>query len=251
MSAPPASSASSSAMPERRLDRKRSSSRPATLADEVGVLGQVGVGVAHDLDDRLDHAGADGPRRPEQAGPQHGAADDPAQHVPAVLVRGEDAVRDHERHRPGVVRQHPQGHVGFGVVAISAPGQRLGPGDQRPQDVGLPDRGSALQDGEHPLETGAGVDARLGQRHQLTGSLAVVGLENEVPELDVTRLAAAHRAAADPPFGAPVEVDLRTRPARAGVAHLPEIVFFRALDARPRDTDDCRPRCRRPRRQSV
>ena len=32
--------------------------------------------------------------------------------------------------RPGVVRQHPQGHVGLGVLAVLAAGQHLGAGDE-------------------------------------------------------------------------------------------------------------------------
>ena len=36
----------------------------------------------------------------------HGPAEDPAQHVAAALVRGEDAVREEERGGPGVVGEH-------------------------------------------------------------------------------------------------------------------------------------------------
>ena len=209
--------------------------------DEVGIFRQVRVGVAHDLHDRLDHAGADEPGRPEQAGPQNGAADDPAQDVPAVLVRREHTVRDHEGHGPGMVRQHPQGHVRLGVVAVRSARQSLGPGHQRAQYVGLPDRARALQEGEDPLEPGARVNPGFGQRHQFAGGLAVVGLEDEVPQLDVPFVAASDRAATDPPLRATVEMDLRARPARTCVAHFPEVVFLGALDARPGDADHLGP----------
>ena len=209
--------------------------------DKIGVGGQVGIGLAHDLHDGLDQARAHRLGRAQQARPEHGPANYPAQHVPAVLVGGEHPVRDQERKAPGMVGQHPQGHVDLGVVAVAPAGQLLGPGHERAQHVGLPQRRDVLQDRQQALETGAGVDARLGQGHEVARGLAVISLENEVPQFDEARLTAPHRPAAGAPFGASVIVQLRAWPARPGVAHFPEIVFSGPLYAAARDAHHVHP----------
>ena len=61
--------------------------------------------------------------------------------------------------------------------------------------------------------------------------------EHEVPELDVAVAAAVGRTALVAPLGAAVVVDLRARPARARLAHLPEVVLVEALDALHRHAD--------------
>ena len=66
--------------------RKRSSSRVEHADDEVAVLGDVGIGVAHDVDRGLDQRRHDQLLGAEQVGVPNGAADDPTQHVAAALV---------------------------------------------------------------------------------------------------------------------------------------------------------------------
>ena len=65
--------------------------------DEVAVLDDVGVGVAHHVDRGLDERRHHELLGAEQVGVAHGAADDPAQHVAAVLVAREHAVADEHR----------------------------------------------------------------------------------------------------------------------------------------------------------
>ena len=80
-----------------------------------------------------------------------------------------------------------------------------------------------------------------GKRLQLARGIPVILYENEVPELDKTG-AAVHIHAVLVALAASslaeIDVDLRTRTARTGLAHLPEIVFgsefqdFRMVDVR-------------------
>ena len=70
----------------------------------------------------------------------------------------------------------------------------------------------------------------LGRSAELPSAPGVLH-EHEVPELDVALLAAVGRAALGPDVGPVVAEDLGARPARAGLAHLPEVVLAEALDA--------------------
>ena len=76
--------------------------------DEVAVLDDIGVGVAHDVDRGLDQRRHDQLLGAEQVGVAHGPADDPPQHVAAALVAREHAVADEHRAAAGVLGQHAQ-----------------------------------------------------------------------------------------------------------------------------------------------
>ena len=67
-----------------------------------------------------------------------------------------------------------------------------------------------------------------GRGSSVPSALPVVLHEHQVPDLDEALGAAEGRAALGPVGGALVEVDLRARTARAGVAHLPEVVVAHA-----------------------
>ena len=97
--------------------------------------------------------------------------------------------------------------------------------------------GDVLEEHEPALEPGAGVDVLRRQRAQRSVGVAEVPHEHEVPELDVAVAAAVGGAALVAPLGAAVVVDLRARTARAGLAHLPEVVLVEALDPLHRDPD--------------
>ena len=153
----------------------------------------------------------------------HGAAHDPAQHIAAALVRGQDAVGDQERRRAQVVGDHPvvdaAGTVGSAVGDV---GRGL---DQRPHQVGVEVVVLALQHRADALEPHAGVDRGAGQR--VAGPVLVLLElhEDEVPDLDepvAVLVGAARRATGD--LRAVVVEDLRARAAGAGRAHHPEIV---------------------------
>ena len=54
--------------------------------------------------------------------------------------------------------------------------------------------------------------------------------ENEIPNLDAARIFLVHQRAARVAIGREIDMHLRARPARAGIAHHPEIVGFAAIE---------------------
>ena len=130
-----------------------------------------------------------------------------------------------------MVGQDPEPGVGPLVLPVGVPGQGLGRLDHRSEQVGGEDRVDPLEHGQDPLEAGPGVDARPGQG--LDGPVdRAVGLhEDQVPDLDEPLLPAECRPAVLPVAGALVEEQLRARPPRTGLPHVPEVVLPQALDA--------------------
>ncbi len=106
------------------------------------------------------------------------------------------------------------------------------------EGVGRVEGGAARQHREDALEPGAGVDVLAGQVAELTvGPPEVLG-EHQVPDLDVAVLGrGVGGAALGPDVGPVVPEDLGGRAARAGLAHLPEVVLVEALDARAGEAD--------------
>ena len=132
------------------------------------------------------------------------------------------------------------------VVAgtVGAPGQRAGLVDQRGHQIGLPDGVDTLQQAQDPLEAGAGVDLRLRKRRAGAVGRLVVLHEDEVPELHepVARAGSPSGPPSGPNVGPAVDVQLAARAARAGVAHLPEVVLVaETLDPLHRHADDVVP----------
>ena len=83
----------------------------------------------------------------------------------------------------------------------------------------------ALQHGGDPLKPHAGVDRRFRQRHLAAVGEALELHEDEIPDLDEAVAVGVRRAGRSARnVIAMVEENLRTRSARAGVAHRPEIV---------------------------
>ena len=104
--------------------------------------------------------------------------------------------------------------------------------DQRPQRIGIVIIMLALQDRGEPLQPQPGVDRGPRQVRAGAGRPLLILHEHQVPDLDEA-VAVLFRAAWRPAGDLrPVVVEnLRTRPARPGVAHPPEII-------RRRDPDD-------------
>ena len=160
----------------------------------------------------------------------HRAAQDPPQHVAAAFVRGRGAVGDRDREAAHVVGEHAVGDVGL-VLEVGGVGLRAARGadrlEDRREDLGVVVAALALDDRDEPLEAHAGVDVLRRQRLERAVRLAIELDEDEVPDLEdvgVARVDERRRvASADA-----VEVDLRAGAARAGLAHLPEVVLHRA-----------------------
>jgi hypothetical protein len=197
--------------------------QPQRLDDQRLGAAEFGVGRAH-----LADQGGHQPPHHRLAGAHHvrvahRPTHDPPQHVTAALVG----------------RQHPVGHqegraaqmVGHHAMAGLERPVRLLPRDLRAgQDQGAKQIDVvvvvlALQHGGDALEAHAGVDRGARQRHAGAGRPLLVLHEDEVPDLDepiAVLVGAARRPAGN--LRAVVVEDLRTRAARSGVAHAPEIV---------------------------
>ena len=174
------------------------------------------------------------PRRPAQ---------DQAQDVAAAFIAGQHAVANQEGDRSAVIRDDAVGYPAGSALGVAQRGielvsaqQLLRAGDDRGEEVGVVGCRHALQDGHHALEPHARVDVLGRQRHQTIILGVVVLNEDEVPKLNIALAVAVD--ATDMPGHAllvarlrpPIDVDLAARPARPGVAHLPEVVFAAAED---------------------
>ena len=133
-----------------------------------------------------------------------------------------------------MIRDHAQRDVVAVRGSVALAGEPLGGGDDRAQDVGLVVPALVLQDRTDALEAHARVDVLGGELGELALRVAVVLDEDEVPELDVAGATRVHPAAMRrvvapiTRVGTPVDVDLRARPARAGLGHLPEVLGIEA-----------------------
>ncbi len=199
------------------------------LGDERLRAHQLGIGRAHLVDQRRHQPVHQRLRDAEKLGMPHGAAHDAAQHVAAAVLRGQHAVGDQEGGGAQVVGDDAVARL---VRALRRHARRVdGGGDQVPHRVGLVVVVRALQHRRDALEPHAGVDRGPRQLDAPAGLELLELHEDEVPDLDepvAVLVRAAGRAAGD--VGAVVVEDLRARAARAGIAHLPEIVARRDPD---------------------
>ena len=201
------------------------------LGDAYRVLCQFRVGGAHLLHQVVDELVEERLVLAELVAVAQGAPHDPAQHVAAPLIGRNHTVDDEEGARPDVIGDHLQGVVGQ-IGGVGDPGRR---GQQALKQVDLVVAVHLLQARGEPLEAHAGIDARLGQgvEHRLSRGgidLPVELHENVVPDLDIAVAIRIGTAGGTAPYlGAVVVEDLRARPARPGVGHLPEIVRCEGL----------------------
>ena len=127
---------------------------------------------------------------------------------------------------------------GRGILGVGAARELLGEVDERPQRVGVEDRLDPLEDRRHALEAHPRVDALHRQLAERAVLSQVVGHEDVVPVLEVAIGVVAGPVVGAAELRATVEVHLRTRPAGAGVARLPEVLRARQRhDALLRDAD--------------
>ena len=157
-------------------------------------------------------------------------ADDPAQHVAAVLVGRDDAVGDQERERAPVIGEHTQRLVGRELLAVAPSRELLAERDQRRELVGLEHGRLALEDRRHPIEPEAGVDVVGRKRREHVDRVLVELHEHQVPVLEEALVVAAREIVGLTVVDAAIEVQLRAGTAGAGRPRLPEVLRARALD---------------------
>ena len=121
--------------------------------------------------------------------------------------------------------------TGFEILRAGNSG---GGGDQGLEQIDLVIAVHALQNGRSPLQPHAGVHRRPGQRGQLSGFVAVVLHEHQIPDFDeAIAFVGAHARRASVHARPVVVEDFRTGSAGAGVPHRPEIAAVaQANDAR-------------------
>ena len=229
---PVANASSSRPNPARRVRSKPASSRATTLTMRSCCATSAGYASPSTSVAACTSVGRDGLVDAEAPGRHHGTPHDAAQHVAAALVGRQDAVGHEHGHGPPVVGQHAQRDVGALVGAVAGAedgGRRV---DDRREQVGVEHGVVALEDGQDPLEAGAGVDVLARQLGEHALGVPVELHEDEVPDLDEALVAAVLGTAVVPVGLALVDEDLRVGAAGAGVAHGPEVVLVaHALDA--------------------
>ena len=158
----------------------------------------------------------------------------PAKDIRPAIFVGEHPLGNQECRGPGVVGDDSHAHVILGLARLVALARNLGRQvDHRPQEVGVVVAQDALFDDSNPLEPRTCIDRRGRQGLHLAAFMTLELHEHEIPELEPTapvgsRLI-AERARVDV-VDAEGVVNLGTRAARTGVAHLPEVVFGAAAD---------------------
>ena len=191
--------------------------------DEGLLLHELGIHVTEDARDLVGVGGEEGAANPHEAAMVDRATEQAAQDVAAALVRGEDAVADHEGNGAGVVGDDAQALVGRAVLVVGHAGEALPHPDEGAQDVALVVGPLVLHDRGDALEAHAGVDVAMWEVGHRAVLLAVVLREDEVPELEVAVAVVAGLLALE--RGALVEVDLGAGAAGAGGAGRPEVVL--------------------------
>ena len=145
--------------------------------DALGVLPELGEGVAHVGHDHVDEAREEARRRVELlVRVADGAAQDAAQHVAAGVLVGRAAVRHGERERADVVRQDAVGHVdtvgvlGANLARVGARAGALLDGlEQVGEQVRVVVGHLALQHRRQALQAHAGVDRLRRQALRTSG----------------------------------------------------------------------------------
>lgn len=197
-------------------------------ANKLAIVDDFGVHVAHELHDFIDVLIEERAFDAHRVRLLDGAAQQAAQHVAAALVRGKNAVGNHEGDRAAVVRDDAQRLVNIGIGFVFLAGKALAHGNQAAQHVGVVVVRDALHNGHDALQAHAGVNVLRRQRSKRAVFLAIELSEHAVPVLEEAIAIATRRAvgAAATDFGALVKVNLRARAARAGGAGAPEVVIF-------------------------
>ena len=204
------------------------------LLDERAALAQLRVDIAHVVDDAKGTVREERLADAEPVPVANRAAHHPAKHVRAPVLVGEYALGDQERRGAGVVGDDPHADVVVGLAPAVAFARNLGGQvDDRSQEVGVVVAQDTLFDDGDPLEAGAGVDRRGGQRIHTAIGVALELHEDQVPELEPAAAVGGWLFAKGSRVDvveAEAVVNLGARPAGAGVAHLPEVVFGAAAD---------------------
>ena len=183
------------------------------------------IGIAHVLGHETREFVEIGIDHARHATVAHGPPHDFAQHVAAAFVGRHDAVVNQERSGAGMIGIDAEDGIGCVFFAERTANEVPSLQHDGLYEIGVVVRKHALLDGGDAFETHAGVDRRARQRRKFAGFVAVVLHEHEIPYLNKT-LRGVIGETSLPRLGAEIVMDFRARAAGAGVAHLPEVIFF-------------------------
>ena len=139
---------------------------------------------------------------------QHRSTDEAAKDVAPALIGGRHAVADQHGHSSTVVGENPQRNVVSLGSPVGRTRHRLRLSHHGSEEIGVEDRVHALDDGEHPLESGSGVDVLPREIGEGAVGLCDVLHEHEVPDLDETVLTTEGRTSVGTIGRSLVDVDL-------------------------------------------
>ena len=205
---------------------------------ELAVVDDFGIYIAHQLDD-LGEVLAQERAFDTLLVPMHdGAAQQTTQYVTAALVRRQNTVGDHERHRAAMVSHDAQAQIDIGllrrkrtrnhIAIVLLASQALAHAHEAAQHIGFVVGLHTLHDGGCALKSQAGIDVLGGKRRQRTVLLSIKLGKHAVPVLEETIAVATGctiRAAATELWTL-VVVQLGAGTAWAGGASAPEVVVF-------------------------
>ena len=164
------------------------------IQDRAAALDQFGIERSVFLDHRFRHFGKERFMQSDLGAEASRAADDHARDVVASRVARDNAIRDQEGCRTGVVADDAIGrevriHLLFGVTR-----ERTQNIERAGEEVGLVVRVDALQHRDDALEAHARVHVFGGQRFEASIIEEIVLNEDVVPQFEVARAFAVHAA---------------------------------------------------------
>ena len=163
-----------------------------------------------------------------------GAAKDATDHITGFGVARKLTVGYRESDGTQVVGNHAHGDVGLLVFTIHFARHVAQHLDNRLEHIGVIVRLFALKGTDQTLKAHAGVDHIHGKLFKAAVGFAVELHKHEVPNLNHQWMVFIYQVAARDGFlvclVTGVKMNLRTRTARTGVAHLPKVVVLVAVD---------------------
>ena len=139
--------------------------------------------------------GQDGGFQTQLTGVADSAAEQAAQDVAGAHIGGQDALHIADEHCGGadVVRDDTHGLLGIRIIVIALAGLFFQVLDDRDEQVGLVAVGHAVQEGQHTVETEAGIHVLVRQGSIAVGVLDVLHV-HVVTDLDIPSAAAGRSA---------------------------------------------------------
>ena len=197
--------------------------RPNDPGDVIGLFRHLGKHVPHDFHDNGHQPVNERIVHFQRAPVTRRTPQDSAQHVPPPFVGRQHSVRNCKTERADVVGDYPHRHPMF--IAAGFPGHTADRGKNGLKQIGIVSGFHPLEHGTDALEPHAGIHVFIRKRMQNALWIPVELDEDQIP--DFQRIGTVEvRNLSEPRRGIvpQVVVYLRTRTARTGLAHLPEIV---------------------------